>query len=127
MSKYSANLSMQAIVPENQYLESHLKYSIEFDILCPVSGCKEIKANGFDNKFSYKVQFYKCNVHRRTFYVHTSWLMKKLAEVVIRRILLLIFAGSTPGNDVAERYNISASTLSNLVNQSEKYVDSIIN
>ena len=106
---------MQALVPENQYLESHLKYSIEFDILCLVSGCKEIIANGFDNKFSYKVQFYKCNVHGRTFYAYTSWLMKNLAEVVIRRILLLIFTGSTPGNDVGERYNISASTLSNLV------------
>ncbi|MCY3413735.1 MAG: DDE-type integrase/transposase/recombinase [Candidatus Heimdallarchaeota archaeon] len=127
MSKYIGNLSLQAQVPENQNLEPHFKQSIEFDILCPVSGCKEIKANGFDNKFDHPVQFYKCKVHERTFYAHTSWLMKQLAEIVVRRILLLIFAGSTPGVDVAERYNLSVSTVSNLVNQSEKYVDSIIN
>lgn len=126
MSKYIGNLSLQAQVPENQNLEPHFKQSIEFNILCPVSGCKKIKANGFDNKFDHPVQFYKCKIHERTFYAHTSWLMKQLAEIVIRRILLLIFAGSTPGVDVAERYNLSASTVSNLVNQSEKYVDSII-
>lgn len=126
MKKYIANLSLQARVPENQSLEPHFKQSIEFDILCPISGCKEIKANGFDTKFDHPVQFYKCKVHGRTFYAHTSWVMNQLAEIVICRILLLIFAGSTPGIDVAERYNLSASTVSNLVNQCEKYVDSII-
>ncbi len=126
MKKYSANLSLEAQVPENQSLEHHFKQSIQFDILCPVSGCKEIKANGFDTKFDHPVQFYKCKIHRRNFYAHTSWLMKELAEIIIGRILLLIFAGGTPGNDVAERYHLSASTLSNLVNQSEKYVDSMI-
>lgn len=126
MKKYSANLSLEAQVPENQSLEPHFKQSIQFDILCPVSGCKEIKANGFDDNFSFPVQFYKCNVHRRTFYAHTSWLMKKLSEIIIQRILLLVFAGSVPGTHLAERYNISASTLSNLINQSEKYVDLVI-
>ena len=127
MKKYSANLSLQAQVPENQSLEPHFKQSIEFDVLCPVSGCKEIKANGFDTKFANPVQFYKCKVHGRNFYAHTSWLMKELAEIVVRRILLMIFAGSVPGNEIAERYNLSAQTLSKLVNQSENYVDSVIN
>ncbi|MCE7736997.1 MAG: DDE-type integrase/transposase/recombinase [Candidatus Heimdallarchaeota archaeon] len=126
MKKYCANLSLQAHVPENQSLEPHFKQSIQFNILCPVSGCKEIKANGFDNNFTFPVQFYKCKVHRRTFYAHTSWLMKKLSEIIIQRILLLVFAGSVPGTHLAERYNLSASTLSNLINQSEKYVDAVI-
>jgi len=126
MKKYIANLSLQAQVPENQSLEPLFKQSIEFDILCPVSGCKEIKANGFDDNFAYPVQFYKCKVHGRSFYAHTSWLMKKLSEIIIQRILLLVFAGSVPGTHLAERYNLSASTLSNLINQSEKYVDSVI-
>ena len=113
-------------MPENQSLELHFKQSIQFDILCPVSGCKEIKANGFDDNFSFPVQFYKCKEHRRSFYAHTSWLMKKLSEIIIQRILLLVFAGSVPGTHIAERYNLSASTLSNLINQSEKYVDAVI-
>ena len=126
MQKYTGNLSLQAQVPENQLLEPHFKQSIEFNILCPVSGCKEIKANGFDKKFAEPVQFYKCKVHRRSFYAHTSWLMRELAEIVIRRILLMVFAGSVPGNEIAERYNLSAQTLSKLVNQCENYVDSVI-
>jgi len=126
MKNYKANLSLEAQVAENSLLEAHIKYSIEFDILCPVNGCKNIKANGFDTKFTHAVQFYKCTVHRRSFYAHTSWLMKKLSEIVIQRILLLTFTGSISGNDIAERYNLSASTLSKLVNQSEKYVDSVI-
>lgn len=126
MQKYIANLSLQAQVPENQLLEPHFKQSIEFNILCPVSGCKEIKANGFDTKFDHPVQFYKCKVHGRNFYAHTSWLMKELADIVIRRILLMVFGGSVPGNEIAERYNLSAQTLSKLVNQSQNYVDYVI-
>jgi hypothetical protein len=52
--------------------------------------------------------------------------MKKLSEIIIQRILLLVFAGSVPGTHLAERYNLSASTLSNLINQSERYVDAVI-
>lgn len=127
MNKYTAYLSLQTHVPENQSLENHFKCSMEFEILCPISGCKDIKANGFDDKFDYPVQFYKCKIHARTFYAHTSWLMQKLSEIIIQRIMLKIFSGSVPGNDIAERYKISAPTLSKLVNQSEKYVDSVIN
>ena len=126
MQKYIANLSLQAQVPENQSLEGHFKQSIEFTILCPVSGCKEIKANGFDYKFEQPVQFYKCKRHRRVFYAHTSWLMVKLSEIIIQRILLSIFTGCIPGNDIADRYRLSNSTLSKLINQSENYVDSVI-
>lgn len=126
MKKYIANLSLKAQVPEDQFLEVHFKQLIQFDILCPVSGCKEIKANGFDDNFAYPVQLYKCKGHGRSFYAHTSWLMKKLSEIIIQRILLLVFAGNIPGTQLAERYNLSASTLSNLINQSEKYVDSVI-
>ncbi len=114
-------------MPENQLLEPHFKQSIGFNILCPISECKEIKANGFDSKFEHPVQLYKCKVHGRNFYVHTSWLMKELAEIVVRRILLLIFTGSVPGNEIAEGYKLSAQTLSKQVNQCEKYVDSEIN
>ncbi|MFV2015255.1 MAG: DDE-type integrase/transposase/recombinase, partial [Candidatus Heimdallarchaeota archaeon] len=127
MKNYTANLSLEAQVPENQSLEHHFKQSIQFDILCPVSGCKEIKANGFDTKFDHPVQFYKCKVHGRNFYAHTSWLMKELAEIVVRRILLMIFTGSVPGYEIAERYNLTTQTLSKLVNQSKNYVDSVIN
>ncbi|MFQ5441053.1 MAG: DDE-type integrase/transposase/recombinase [Nitrosopumilaceae archaeon] len=126
MKKYVADLSLEAKVPENQSLASHFKQSIQFDILCPESGCKDIKANGFDYSFETPIQLYFCKEHRRSFYAHTSWLMVKLAEIIIQRILLLVFAGNIPGVQLAERYNLSASTLSNLINQSEKYVDETI-
>ena len=126
MKKYSANLFLEAQVPENKTLEPLFNHSIQFDILCPVAGCKEIKANGFDDNFAYPVQLYKCKVHDRSFYAHTSWLTKKLSEIIVQRILLLVFAGNVPGTQIAERYNLSASLLSKLVNQSEKYVDQVI-
>lgn len=126
MKKYTANLSLQALVPENQLLEPHIKYSIEFDILCPINGCDTIKANGFDTKFSPPVQFYKCKVHNRTFYAHTSWVMKKLTEIIIQRIIIKSFSSSVSGMEIAERYNLNVSTLSRLLNKSEEYVDLVI-
>ncbi len=99
---------------------------IQFDVLCPISRCKEIKANGFDYNFDHPVQLYKCKVHGRSFYAHTSWVMKKLSEIIIQRILLLVFAGNVPETQLSERYNLSASTLSNLINHSKNYVDSVI-
>jgi hypothetical protein len=59
-------------VHEDQFLEAHFNQSIQFDILCPISGCKQIKVNGFDDNFSQPIQFYKCKLHNRTFYAHTS-------------------------------------------------------
>lgn len=126
MSKYTVILPLQAQVPENQLLSEYIKYSIEFDIFCPENGCKNIKANGFDSKFAYPVQFYFCNVHRRTFYAHTSWLMKKFTEIIIQRILLKCFLGSISNVEIAERYNLSASTLSTMINHCDDFVDSII-
>lgn len=126
MFSYKALLSHQAQVPENQSLEPHFKQSIEFDILCPVSGCKSIKANGFDYHLKEPVQTYKCKIHERYFFAHTSWLMVKLTEIIIERILLAVFSSSTPGIELAERYNLSAPILSRLVVNCEDYVDSVI-
>lgn len=66
MKKYSENLFLQAQVPENQSLEPYFTQSIEFMILCPIPGCSDIKANGFDSKFDFPVQFY--NARRTTAY-----------------------------------------------------------
>jgi len=115
MINYYANLSLQAKVPENQSLEPHIKHSIEFDILCPINGCNNIKANGFDIKFSDPVQLFFCKWHKRSFYAHNSWLMVKFPEINIQRIIIKSFSSS-----------VSASTISNLLNHYHKYVDHVI-
>ena len=126
MFNYKADLFLKAQVPENKTLEPHIKQSIEFDILCPVSGCKQIKANGFEKKLKPPVQTYKCNIHHRHFFAHTSWVMVKLTEIVIMRVLLAVFSSSTSSVELADRYKSNESTLSRLVLNCETYVDSII-
>ena len=117
---------MQAHVPEETTLQQHLKYSIEFDILCPVSGCNFIKFNGTDNKHSLQVQKFYCNHHKRSFYAHTSWVMKNLAEIIVIRIILKLFTGRVSENYLAKQYHMSASSLSSMINSCQDHVQSII-
>jgi transcriptional regulator with XRE-family HTH domain len=52
--------------------------------------------------------------------------MVRLTEIIIKRILLLVFSKSISQTQLAEQYHLSQSTINNLVNQSENYVNSLI-
>ena len=124
--KYTAQLDIEAQVPEEPSLEPYLKYSIEFDILCPIAGCDSIKKNGKDHRHSQRTQWFWCKKHRVSFYAYTSWLMVKLTEIVIQRILLALFTGKNTGIQLARQYHISPSVISNLIHHCQDYVDHIL-
>ena len=103
---YYAQLETHANVPEDDFLQLDLKYSIEFAIYCPINRCKSIKKNGPDHKHKLKLQKFHCNTHHSDFYAHTSYVIFQLASIIVFRILTKLFAGKTPAVQLADQYNI---------------------
>ena len=110
--KYEAQLKVHANIPEDTSLEANLKYSISFRILCPIASCEEIKKNGFDFNHSQKPQWFKCKIHKVSFYAYTSWLMLQLTEIIIQRIIVALLTGKTPATSLANQYSIAQSSIS---------------
>ncbi len=119
-----AQLIMESNIEDNQSLERHMNFTINFDIICPRNKCEDIKANGFDVISGKSVQKYKtclCN-----FYAHTSWFIVQLANIVIEEIIVKLFSGSIPSKYIAEHYNLSASVISKLTNKYQDFVSQVI-
>lgn len=125
--KYQAQLEVHANVPENQQLELDLNYSITYPIYCPKNRCKNLKKNGFDHNHSQNPQWFKCKKHGNSFYAHTSWVISMLTEIIVNRILKSLFTGKAPASTLADDYNISASVITSLIHNNQKYVEYIIN
>jgi len=123
---YTAQLDIEAQVPEDPSLQAHFNYSITFDILCPIAACDSIKKNGKDPRNSLRPQWFYCKVHSVSFYAYTSWLMARLTEIVIQRILLSLFSGKSDAVQLAKQYHISPSVISNLIQHCQEYVNYIL-
>lgn len=126
MNRYYAQLEAHCDVPEQRSLELDLNYSIRFPIFCPIDRCKSIKKNGFDRRHSQEPQWFKCKIHENSFYAHTSWTVVQLTQVIIIRILTMLFAGKKPANSLAAEYRINESTISKIIHQSKEYVVSVV-
>ena len=105
--QFTAELSFKGTVPECTSLEGYLNYLIRFEVLCPVAGCTEIRCNGYDKHFNPPVQLFFCKKHKRSFYAHTSWVIAKLTQIVLLRVILGLFQRGIQQKTLDQEYNLS--------------------
>ena len=117
MSKhYLGQLQIEANVPNYEVINDLINVSVNFKILCPKCGPKNInmKKNGHDAKLKGNPQVYYCKTCKIHFFAHTSWLFTKFSELVIEDVMKDLFVECLSPKAVSNKYNVSPALVSNI-------------
>ncbi|MHA1169544.1 MAG: hypothetical protein ACTSRU_17090 [Candidatus Hodarchaeales archaeon] len=112
-------------MPERVELEECFKGIVEFPVYCPECGPDnvKIKKNGLDNNHADHPQLFYCKKCRKSFYTHTSWVFKVLAEIEFERIINSLFEDKLRPKAVAKIYQVAPSLISKILNHCKEVLD----
>jgi len=117
---YLGTLQIEANVPNLEIINDFINLTVTFEILCPNCGPDNIniKKNGHDKKLKEEPQVYVCNICKKYFFPHTSWIFSNFSDLVVEEIMNDLFIEGISPKAISKKLHVSPSFVTNIRYQS---------
>ena len=113
---YLGKLLIEANVPNQEIINDFINLTLTFEILCPNCGPdnRNIKKNGHDKKLKELPQVYVCNICKKHFFPHTSWIFRNFSDLIVEKIMNDLFVEGISPKAISKKLHVSPSFVTNI-------------